>query len=53
MKALDESKLQEFIGKVVNEWDAATSALTIFIGDRLERMEWSWCLDNSDGKSIS
>ncbi|MGH9983258.1 MAG: hypothetical protein ACRD8W_04790 [Nitrososphaeraceae archaeon] len=35
MKALDESKLQEFIGKVVNEWGAATSALTIFIGDRL------------------
>lgn len=34
-KALDESKLQEFIGKVVNEWGAATSALTIFIGDRL------------------
>lgn len=34
-KALDESKLQEFIGKVVNEWGAATSALIIFIGDRL------------------
>ena len=35
VKSLDESKLQEFIGKVVNEWGAATSALTTFIGDRL------------------
>jgi SAM-dependent methyltransferase len=34
-KSLDETKLQEFIGKVVNEWGAATGALTIFVGDRL------------------
>jgi hypothetical protein len=35
MKTLDESKLQEFIGKAVNEWRVVSSALTIFIGDRL------------------
>ena len=35
VKSLDEVKLHEFIGKVVNEWGAALSALTIFVGDRL------------------
>ena len=28
-------KLQEFIGKVVNEWGAAGGALITFVGDRL------------------
>ena len=32
---VDESKLQEFIGKVVNEWGAAVGALITFVGDRL------------------
>jgi ubiquinone/menaquinone biosynthesis C-methylase UbiE len=31
----DEAKLQEFIGKVVNEWGAAVGALITFVGDRL------------------
>ncbi|MGB7635380.1 MAG: hypothetical protein WBL68_16795, partial [Nitrososphaeraceae archaeon] len=31
----DEAKLQEFIGKVVNEWGAAMGALITFVGDRL------------------
>jgi len=31
----DETKLQEFIGKVVNEWGAAVGALITFVGDRL------------------
>lgn len=35
VKSLDESKLHQFIGKVVSEWGIASSALTIFIGDRL------------------
>lgn len=30
-----EIKLQEFIGKVVNEWGAAEGALITFVGDRL------------------
>ena len=32
---VDERKLQEFIGKVVNEWGAAEGALITFVGDRL------------------
>lgn len=32
---LNETKLQEFIGKAVYEWGAATGALITFIGDRL------------------
>jgi SAM-dependent methyltransferase len=32
---VDETKLQEFIGKVVNEWGAAEGALITFVGDRL------------------
>ena len=32
---VDETKLHEFIGKVVNEWGAAEGALITFIGDRL------------------
>jgi SAM-dependent methyltransferase len=32
---VDNAKLQEFIGKVVNEWGAAEGALLTFIGDRL------------------
>ena len=28
-------KLQEFIGKVVNEWGAAEGALITYVGDRL------------------
>ena len=35
MVAVDEMKLQEFIGKVVNEWGAAGGALITFVGDRL------------------
>ena len=35
MVAVDEIKLQEFIGKVVNEWGAAEGALITFVGDRL------------------
>ena len=35
MGSLDETKLHEFIGKVVNEWGAAEGALITFIGDRL------------------
>jgi SAM-dependent methyltransferase len=35
MKSLDNTKLQEFIGKAVNEWGAAEGALLTFIGDRL------------------
>ena len=31
----DETKLQEFIGKVVNEWGAAVGVLITFVGDRL------------------
>jgi hypothetical protein len=33
--ALDEAKLHEFIGKVVNEWGAAEGALLALVGDRL------------------
>ena len=32
---VDETKLQEFIGKVVNEWGAVEGALLIFVGERL------------------
>jgi SAM-dependent methyltransferase len=32
---LDEAKLHEFIGKVVNEWGAAQGALLAFVGDKL------------------
>ena len=32
---VDEAKLQEFIGKVVNEWGAAVGALITSVGDRL------------------
>ena len=32
---VDEAKLQEFIGKVVNEWGGAVGALITFVGDRL------------------
>jgi 2-polyprenyl-3-methyl-5-hydroxy-6-metoxy-1,4-benzoquinol methylase len=32
---VDEANLQEFIGKVVNEWGAAVGALITFVGDRL------------------
>ena len=32
---IDEAKLHEFIGKVVNDWGAAESALLTFVGDRL------------------
>jgi transcription initiation factor IIE alpha subunit len=32
---VDETKLQEFIGKVVNEWGAAEGALITYVGDRL------------------
>jgi SAM-dependent methyltransferase len=32
---LDEAKLHEFIGKVVNEWGAAEGALLALVGDRL------------------
>jgi len=35
MGMLDETRLQEFIGKAVNEWGAAEGALLTFIGDRL------------------
>ena len=35
MVVVDETKLQEFIGKVVNEWGAAEGALITFVGDRL------------------
>jgi SAM-dependent methyltransferase len=33
--AVNETKLQEFIGKAVNEWGAAEGALITFVGDRL------------------
>ncbi len=32
---VDQAKLQEFIGKTVNEWGAAYGALITFMGDRL------------------
>ena len=32
---LNEAKMQEFIGKAVNEWGAAEGALITFVGDRL------------------
>ena len=32
---VDETKLQEFIGKVVNEWGATEGALITFVGERL------------------
>ena len=35
MAVVDETKLQEFIGKVVNDWGAAEGALITFVGDRL------------------
>ena len=35
MTVVDETKLQEFLGKVVNEWGAAEGALITFVGDRL------------------
>ena len=35
MVQIDETKLQEFIGKVVNEWGAAGGALNTFVGERL------------------
>ena len=35
MGSIDETKLQEFIGKAVNEWGAAEGALITFVGDRL------------------
>ena len=42
VKSLDESKLMQFIGKVVNECGIASSALTIFIGDRLGLFKAMW-----------
>src|SRR5689334_15517376 len=35
MGSIDGAKLQEFIGKAVNEWGAAEGALITFVGDRL------------------
>jgi SAM-dependent methyltransferase len=35
MVMVDETKLQEFVGKVVNEWGAAEGALLTFVGERL------------------
>ena len=35
MVLVDETKLQEFIGKVVDEWGAAEGALITFVGERL------------------
>jgi SAM-dependent methyltransferase len=35
MVQVDETKLQEFVGKVVNEWGAASGALITFVGERL------------------
>jgi SAM-dependent methyltransferase len=35
MVLVDETKLQEFIGKVVNEWGATEGALITFVGERL------------------
>jgi SAM-dependent methyltransferase len=35
LMVVDETKLQEFIGKVVNEWGAAEGALITYVGDRL------------------
>ena len=35
MVLVDETKLQEFIGKVVNEWGAAEGTLITFAGERL------------------
>ena len=35
MAVVNETKLQEFIGKVVNDWGAAEGALITFVGDRL------------------
>jgi SAM-dependent methyltransferase len=35
MISIDETKLQDFIGKVVNDWGAAEGALITFVGDRL------------------
>ena len=32
---LDEAKLEQFIGKAVNEWGAAMGAMLILVGDRL------------------
>ncbi len=32
---LDEAKLNEFIGRVVNEWGATHGALLALIGDKL------------------
>ena len=32
---VDEIKLQEFIGRIINDWGAAEGALITFIGDRL------------------
>jgi SAM-dependent methyltransferase len=32
---VDKAKLQEFMGKVVNEWGAAEGTLLTFVGDRL------------------
>ena len=32
---VDEIKLQEFIGKIINDWGAAEGALITFVGDRL------------------
>jgi SAM-dependent methyltransferase len=33
--ALDQAKLDQFLGKAVNEWGAAMGAMLIFVGDRL------------------
>ena len=32
---VDEIKLQEFIGRIINDWGAAEGALITFVGDRL------------------
>lgn len=32
---VDEVKLQEFIGRIINDWGAAEGALITFVGDRL------------------
>lgn len=32
---VDEIKLQEFIGKIINDWGAAEGAMITFVGDRL------------------
>jgi SAM-dependent methyltransferase len=50
MVAVNEAKLQEFIGKAVNEWGAAEGALLTFAGDKLGLFK---AMAEADGSALT